>query len=148
MAENETRLVRTPRNRLSSSLEVMLVSVFTAEPLKMPSVVSKSLPCVVTTTVPDAGAFQDHQTECPPETRATFGSPASGEAPTLNPSTLALVPVNTVAAAKLSFAGGELGPPPEPPDPPVPPPLPKLVALAISAISRLLIGLPRPVTKS
>ena len=61
---------------------------------------------VVTTTVPEAGAFHVHHTEWPPDTRATLGSPACCVAFMFVPSALALVPLSAEPAEKSSLAGG------------------------------------------
>ena len=88
-----------------SSLPVIAVRADTAEPVKMPRIVSKELPAVEIVTLPEAGAVQDHHTEAPPELPAIGGSPASLVAPTFEPPTVIAEPPSTVALAKLSFGG-------------------------------------------
>ena len=73
--------------------------------MNTPSIVSKLLPSVVIVTFPLVLAVQDHQTLFPPASLQSVGSPVSLVAPMLVPVTVTLLPVMTVALAKLSFAG-------------------------------------------
>ena len=55
-------------------------------------------------TLPEEGAVQNHHTEAPPAFAIMFGSPVSLLAPTLEPVTVAEVPLINVALAKLLLA--------------------------------------------
>lgn len=99
-----TRLVKVPP-RGESSFSAMAVRFDTVGPVNTPRVVSKVLPKVEMVTLPEAGAIHDHHTEAPPALPAIGGSPGSLVAPTLEPATVMLVPLMTVALANMSFTG-------------------------------------------
>src|SRR5256885_854070 len=102
-----TRLVWLPPELSSLPTAVRLD---TAEPVYTPSSVSKLLPMVSTTAWPVPGEVQAYQTECPPALPAWLGSPVSLVAPTLVPVAEGVLPLRTLALAKLSFAGPEGAP--------------------------------------
>src|SRR4051794_37654429 len=59
-------------------------------------------------TRPSSGAVHEYQTVPSTEPSGHVGSPAWAVAPTLSPLTDACEPVSTPAAAKSSFAGGDM----------------------------------------
>src|SRR5438105_1404919 len=78
----------------------MLSPVYTAK------TVLKLLPAVLMSTLPDTGAIQLHQTECPPETPAWSGSSTSAVAKVFQLVMRALVPEIGIRSTKLSLGGG------------------------------------------
>jgi hypothetical protein len=65
--------------------------------------VSNALPCVVTVTVPLAGAVQRYQIEAATPEPPWLGSPASRVALAVDPDVVPVLPVSAVASAKLSL---------------------------------------------
>ena len=86
-----------------SSFWAMVVRPPTAVPVYAPSTVSKRLPCVVTVSVPLAGAVQRYQMEASGLVAPCVGSPGSRVAPVVEPDVLPVPPVSASALAKASL---------------------------------------------
>src|SRR5438093_6438913 len=71
----------------------------------MASSVSKSLPAVVISTVPESGAVQLHQTDLRALSPECEGSPDSAVACRFEPLVVTRIPSKTIRSAKSSFGG-------------------------------------------
>src|SRR6266511_532117 len=96
------RLVLVVRG--SSSLKATNVRLVREFPVNRVSIVSKSLPVVVSVRPPSRGAVQVHQTDFSPSSEES-GSPGSSVAPALLPPAVTFVPTRTKRVAKLSLSG-------------------------------------------
>src|SRR6185503_18366396 len=85
-----------------------VVVAATFAPRYTPNNVSKVLPTVRNVAIPLAVAVQVYQTELLPGLPACNGSPTSRVVKLLVPVAEPLAPESGLAAAKLSFAGGEV----------------------------------------